>query len=298
MKILLLGKGGNVGQELQRTLLPFGDVAALCRHDADLEDLPGLKTVLARQAPDIIVNAAAYTSVDQAQSHEQSAYRINAEAVAILADYARRRGTLLVHYSTDYVFDGAKREPYVETDEPNPLNSYGASKLAGEIAISRSGCDFLVLRTSWVYSSHGSNFVKTILRLANERSELRIVADQHGAPTSAEMIADVSALAIAGYRSGRLERGIYHLAASGETTWHGLACHIVERAIQNGVPLQTAPDRIVPIATEEYPVPAKRPKNSRLDTQALTGALGLQFPDWKVHANRVIDQLTKVDIAK
>ncbi|CUJ56158.1 dTDP-4-dehydrorhamnose reductase [Achromobacter xylosoxidans] len=295
MKILLLGKGGNVGQELQRTLLPFGDVTALCRQDVDLEDIPALNRVLSSQAPDVIVNAAAYTAVDQAESNANSAHRINAEAVAAMADDAKRRDALLVHYSTDYVFDGDKTEPYIETDGPNPLSVYGRSKLAGEVAIQESGCQALVLRTSWVYSSHGSNFVKTILRLAAEREELRIVADQFGAPTAAEMIADVTALAIAGHRSAQLPNGVYHLAATGSTTWHGLACHIVRRARQNGAPLKVDFDRITPIKTEEYPVPAKRPKNSRLNTDSLMTALRLEFPHWTVHADRVIDQLTKRD---
>ncbi|WP_175186207.1 dTDP-4-dehydrorhamnose reductase [Achromobacter animicus] len=295
MKILLLGKGGNVGQELQRTLLPFGDVIAMCRQDIDLEDIPSLHEALARQSPDVIVNAAAYTAVDQAESNATSAHRINADAVAAMANYAGLSNSLLVHYSTDYVFDGAKDDAYVENDSPNPLSVYGSSKLAGEIAIQESGCQAIVLRTSWVYSSHGSNFVKTILRLAKERDELRIVADQFGAPTSAELIADVTALALAGYRSKKLPRGVFHLSASGSTTWHGLARHIVQRALQNGADLKVSPERVVPIKTEEYPVPARRPKNSRLDTQALTKALGLALPHWTAHADRVIDQLTKWD---
>lgn len=295
MKILLLGKGGNVGQELQRTLLPFGDVIAMCRQDIDLEDIPSLNEALARQSPDVIVNAAAYTAVDQAESNATSAHRINADAVAAMANYAGLSNALLVHYSTDYVFDGSKDDAYVENDSPNPLSVYGSSKLAGEIAIQESGCQAIVLRTSWVYSSHGSNFVKTILRLAKERDELRIVADQFGAPTSAELIADVTALALAGYRSKKLPRGVFHLSASGSTTWHGLARHIVQRALENGADLKVSPDRVVPIKTEEYPVPARRPKNSRLDTQALTNALGLELPHWTAHADRVIDQLTKLD---
>jgi len=295
MKILLLGKGGNVGQELQRTLLPFGDVIAMCRQDIDLEDIPSLNEALARQSPDVIVNAAAYTAVDQAESNATSAHRINADAVAAMANYAGLSNSLLVHYSTDYVFDGAKDDAYVENDSPNPLSVYGSSKLAGEIAIQESGCQAIVLRTSWVYSSHGSNFVKTILRLAKERDELRIVADQFGAPTSAKLIADVTALALAGYRSKKLPRGVFHLSASGSTTWHGLARHIVQRALQNGADLKVSPERVVPIKTEEYPAPARRPKNSRLDTQALTKALGLALPHWIAHADRVIDQLTKWD---
>jgi dTDP-4-dehydrorhamnose reductase len=296
MKILLLGKGGNVGQELQRTLLPLGQLTSLCRYDADFEDLAGLRDVVSAHAPNIIVNAAAYTAVDQAETNVGSAQRINADAVGILSDYSKQHGTLLIHYSTDYVFDGIKADPYIESDLPNPLSVYGKTKLAGELAVLESGCEAIVLRTSWVYSSHGKNFIKTILRLAKERDELRIVADQCGAPTSAEMIADVTALAIAGHQNGYLPRGLYHLAAQGEATWHALACHIVRRALSNGVQLRTTVDSIRPIRTEEYPAAAQRPKNSRLNAHALTMALRLQLPNWEVHANRAIDQLTLMEI--
>ena len=295
MKILLLGKGGNVGQELQRTLLPLGQLTSLCRYDADFEDIAALRSVVSAHAPNIIVNAAAYTAVDQAETHVDSAQRINADAVGVLADYAKRHGALLVHYSTDYVFDGTKADPYVESDRTNPLSVYGKTKRAGELAVLDSGCEAIVLRTSWVYSSHGKNFIKTILRLAKERDELRIVADQCGAPTSAEMIADVTALAIAGHQNGQLPRGLYHLAAQGEATWHTLACHIVRRALSNGVHLRTTADSIRPISTEEYPAAAQRPKNSRLNAHALTMALRLQLPNWEVHANRAIDQLTLME---
>lgn len=291
MKILLLGKDGQVGRELQRTLLPQGEVAALGRGDADLENLSSLSDVLHARTPDILVNAAAYTAVDKAESDEATAYRINAEAVGVMANYVRHSGALLVHYSTDYVFDGEKSGAYVEADAANPQSVYGRSKRAGEEAILQSGCNALIFRTSWVFSAFGGNFIKNILRLAKERESLNVVADQHGAPTSAELIADVTALAIAGYRSRTLSNGIYHLTAAGETTWHGLACHVVERARANGAKLTLIPQQIHAIPTDAYPLPAKRPKNSRMDTGALSSALDLHLPDWKIHVDRAVDQL-------
>lgn len=291
MKILLLGKDGQVGRELQRTLLPFGEVLAFNRNQADLENLTELDQLLRAQTPDLIVNAAAYTAVDKAESDQAAAFRINAEAVAVIAEYAFQNNVLFVHYSTDYVFDGQKSGAYVETDSPHPLGVYGLSKRMGEEAIAKSQCSALIFRTSWVFSAHGNNFIKTILRLAKEKNSLNIVADQFGAPTSAELIADVTALAIAGYRSGNIDRGIYHLTAQGSTHWYGLACHIVDRAIANGVSLQLDSSRIRAITSEEYPVPAKRPRNSRLDSRLLSSKLGLQLPDWTVHVDRTIDQL-------
>ncbi len=295
MKILLLGKNGQVGTELQRTLLALGTLIALDRSTADLEKPAMLRTVLETHSPDVIVNAAAYTAVDKAETNREAAQAVNAESVAVIADYAKAHDALLVHYSTDYVFDGFKASPYEPADATHPLSVYGATKRQGEEAIVASGCRFLVFRTSWVFSAHGSNFVKTILRLAKEREALNIVADQHGAPTSAELIADVTALAIAGHRQGLCKSGIYHLTAAGHTTWHGLACHIVARAAANGVVLKAAVERISPIPTEAYPLPAPRPKNSRLDTAALSDALLLQFPDWTVHVNRTVDQLTTLE---
>ena len=297
MKILLLGKDGQVGRELQRTLLPLGEVHAVGRSEVDLRDLAALKGLLDAHAPDIVVNAAAYTAVDKAEQEEASAYQINAEAVGALAVYARLRGALLVHYSTDYVFDGEKAVAYVETDETNPKSAYGRSKRAGEEAILDSGCDALIFRTSWVFAAHGNNFVKTMLRLAKERASLSVVADQHGAPTSAELISDVTALAIAGHRRQTLPSGIYHLTASGETTWHGFASHIINRALANGVKLKVTADAIHPIATQAYPLPAARPHNSRMSTAALSSALGLHLPDWKIHVDRVVDQLTRLESA-
>lgn len=295
MKILLLGKNGQVGHELQRTLLPLGKLSAFGRTDADLEDLSRLRMLLDAERPNIIVNAAAYTAVDRAETHESAARMVNTAAVQTLAQYAGKHDALLVHYSTDYVFDGNKTSPYEVNDIPAPQSVYGATKLAGEVAIIESGCRALILRTSWVFSAHGRNFIKTILRLAKDRDTLSIVADQHGAPTSAELIADVTALAVAGYRQGQLADGIYHLTASGHTTWYGLASHVVERALKNGAVLKAKPTTVLPISTEQYPVAAARPKNSRLSCMALTSALLLELPDWSVHVDRTIDQLTSLE---
>ncbi|WP_454696900.1 dTDP-4-dehydrorhamnose reductase [Achromobacter aegrifaciens] len=295
MKILLLGKNGQVGTELQRTLLPLGDLVALDRSGADLEKPKTLRAVLESHSPDLIVNAAAYTAVDKAETNQATAHAINAESVAVIADYAKVRDALLVHYSTDYVFDGSKASPYEPADATNPLSVYGASKRLGEEAIVASGCQFLVFRTSWVFSTHGTNFVKTVLRLAKERESLNMVGDQHGAPTSAELIADVTGLAIAGHRQGLCKNGIYHLTASGHTSWFGLACHVVARATANGAALKTAVERIRPIPTNAYPLPAARPQNSRLETSALSSTLQLQFPDWTIHVNRTVDQLTTLE---
>jgi dTDP-4-dehydrorhamnose reductase len=291
MKILLLGKDGQVGRELQRSLLPLGEVVAFGRAEADLEDLPRLRDLLNTHSPDIIVNAAAYTAVDKAETDEATAYKINAEAVGEMADYAQQSRILLIHYSTDYVFDGEKATAYVEVDDTNPQSAYGRSKCAGEEAIFQSGCNALIFRTSWVFSIHGNNFIKTVLRLANERESLNIVADQYGAPTSAELIADITALAIPAYRSHALANGIYHLTAAGETSWHGLACHVVERALANGAILKLNAEQIQAIPTDAYPLPAKRPKNSRMNTGALSRSLGVHFPDWTIHVDRVADQL-------
>ncbi|MGR8978632.1 MAG: dTDP-4-dehydrorhamnose reductase [Gammaproteobacteria bacterium] len=293
MKILLLGKDGQVGFELQRTLLPFGEVVALNRTQANMEDPVQLNQVLKSYKPDIVVNAAAYTAVDRAETNRPLAFRINGDAVAELAGYASANKILLVHYSTDYVFDGLKAGRYLETDKTNPQSIYGLSKLAGEKAIADSGCNALIFRTSWVYSSHGKNFVKTILRLAGERENLNIVADQTGAPTSAELIADVTALAIAAYGYGKIPCGIYHLTAAGETSWHGFASHVVIKALARGMPLKIDHSKIYPLSTEDYPVPAKRPKNSCLDVNKIEAQLGLTLPDWQLHVDRTVEQLLR-----
>ncbi|MEF3168425.1 MAG: dTDP-4-dehydrorhamnose reductase [Deltaproteobacteria bacterium] len=291
MRILLFGRNGQVGRELSRTLLPLGEVKALGRAEADLSDPDGLRQVLLAHAPHFIVNAAAYTAVDRAESDKGTACRINAEAVGVMARYAAENAAVLVHYSTDYVFDGEKAGAYEETDAPNPINAYGRTKLAGERAIQESGCTAFIFRTSWVYSAHGANFIRTILRLARERSAIDVVADQHGAPTSAELIADVTALAIFALRKGLIDPGIYHLTPGGGTTWHGLACRVVDRARSLQPGLALAPEGIRPIPSEAYASPARRPRNSLLDTKKLCRALDLYLPDWTVHVDRVIEQM-------
>lgn len=296
MKILLLGKDGQVGRELQRTLLPLGEVIALGRHGADLSDLEALHATLEAHRPDVIVNAAAYTAVDKAESDRDMAAQINFRAVSALAKYAKARDALLTHYSTDYVFDGASGSPHTEVDLVGPQSVYGATKLAGETAITDSGCRAIVFRTSWVFSSHGSNFLKTILRLAQTKSSLNVVADQFGAPTSAELIADVTALAVNGYHRNQFADGIYHLAASGEASWCEFARYIVSQASARGAALQLTADGINAIPAADYPTPAKRPQNSRLNTSKLSQALQLQLPHWTAHTDRAIDQLIKIGI--
>jgi len=293
MKIVLLGGAGQLGRELQRTLPPIGEFIALDRGKADLADLEHLRAVLYTQAPSVLVNAAAYTAVDRAESEEIVAQKINVDAVRVMADYARHTGALLVHYSTDYVFDGENDGAYIENDATHPLSAYGRTKRAGEEAIQQGDCRHLIFRTSWVYSANGNNFVKTMLRLAGERDSLNVVADQIGTPTSAELIADTTARAIVAWQADVLPEGLYHLTASGETSWHGLASYVIERAIEKGAKLKLNANKIRAISTEEYPLPAKRPKNSRLDNSCLTTYLGVQMPEWKFHIDRVLDQLIK-----
>lgn len=281
--ILLFGTTGQVGWELRRALQPVADVVAKSRADADFDAPESLRAAFARPS-DVVVNAVAYTAVDQAETDADRATRINATSVGVLAEEAARTGALLVHYSTDYVFDGRSSSPYRDDDPPNPQSQYGRSKLAGEDAIRASGCDHLILRTSWVYTSRGKNFLRTILRLAGERETLRIVGDQRGAPTSARLIADatahVVAQALVERAEGRFASGTYHLTASGETSWHGFATYIVETARAAGwKPL--AVRTIDAIATADYPLPAPRPAYSRLDTGRLVERFGVVLPDWR-----------------
>ncbi len=277
--ILLTGKSGQVGWELQRALLPLGRIHAFGHVELDLADTAAVRRKLDEVRPDVIVNAAAYTAVDRAESEPERAQAVNAAAPALLAQETAQRGALLIHYSTDYVYDGAKAAPYVETDPTNPLGAYGRSKLAGEAGIRAAGADHLIFRTSWVYAARGANFLRTILRLAAEREELRIVMDQIGAPTWARLVAEATAQAlkqaVQERRSGSFESGVFHLAAAGETSWHGFAGAIVEG--RKGLRAKT----VTPIATAEYPTPAKRPANSRLDTEKFRTRFGLVLPDWR-----------------
>lgn len=297
-RILLTGKDGQLGFELRRSLAVLGSIAAVGRRELDLTRSPQIRDALQGLQPDIIVNAAAYTAVDKAESEPELAYAVNAQAPQALAEEAKKRGALLLHYSTDYVFDGSKQGAYVESDTPNPLSVYGRSKLAGEQAIRDSGCDHLILRTSWVFGAHGGNFLRTMLRLAKERDGLRIVGDQVGAPTSAALIADVSAHLIAAYLRGKaasgeapFRGGLYHLAASDAVSWHGYACEIVRIAGQLGMPLKVKEEGVAAIASRDYPQAARRPANSRLDTTRLRDAFGLVLPDWRDGVAHVLDQL-------
>jgi dTDP-4-dehydrorhamnose reductase len=279
--ILVTGVNGQVGFELARTLQGLGRVVALDRAALDLADLAQVRSTVRELKPSVIVNPAAYTAVDKAETDVDAAMRLNGEAPGVLADEAARVGALLVHYSTDYVFDGTKSAPYVEDDATNPQNVYGNSKLAGEQAIAESGCAHLILRTSWVYGVRGKNFLLTMLKLGAERPELRVVADQIGAPTWSNTIAtSTSHLLAQGLAANDLDwwrerSGVYHLTAAGETSWHGFAKVILEIAMG-----ETAPN-VIPIGTSDYPVPAKRPANSRMSHGKLTSTFGLALPDWQ-----------------
>lgn len=305
MKILLLGANGQVGWELQRSLSPLGGLKICDRQTADLAYPDALQKILRDFAPDIIVNAAAYTAVDKAESEPDKAHKINAEAVALLASEAKALQAWLIHYSTDYVFDGHKSGAYVETDRPNPQSVYGASKLRGEKAILESGCRHLIFRTSWVYARRGNNFAKTMLRLARERDQLKVVADQSGIPTSAELIADVTSLCLYRLRAeNAFDRpevaesifseqvsGIYHLTPGGSTSWHGFATFLIGEALAHGMTLKATPENIQAISTAEYPTPAKRPPNSRLNAQKLSDTFGVYLPPWQTAAKRLVVEL-------
>lgn len=289
-KILLLGKDGQVGWELQRALAPLGLLTALNRRECDLADPAQIQAALEQFEPEVIVNAAAYTAVDQAETDQAMARRINVDAVAELALYAREMGSLLVHYSTDYIFDGTKPEAYVEDDITNPLSVYGQTKLAGENRIRDALCRHLIFRTSWVYAARGGNFARTMLRLATERETFNVIDDQIGAPTSAELIADVTAHALRDVLSGRAPGGTYHLAAAGETSWYGYAQFVIAYARAQGIVLKLADTGLKPIPASEYPLPAKRPQNSRMNTHLLERSFALKLPQWQDGVKRVLNE--------
>lgn len=299
MKILLLGKNGQVGWELQRALAPLGEVIALDRQGADdlcgdLADLAGLAATVRKVAPDVIVNAAAYTAVDKAESEQALAALINAEAPGILAREAAALGAWLIHYSTDYVFDGSGQARWQEDAATGPLSVYGRSKLEGEQAIAASGALAVVLRTSWVYAARGHNFAKTMLRLARERDALNVVADQFGAPTGAELIADVTAhilRRVACEQDASHLAGNYHLSAAGETSWHGFAQFVLAYASNQGVALRVSAEQVGAISTEAYPVPAPRPRNSRLALGKLESTFTLKMPPWQQGVQRMMDEI-------
>ncbi len=285
MKILLLGKNGQVGWELQRSLAPLGTVLALDRRSTDfcgdLSQPERLAQTVRTYQPDVIVNAAAHTAVDQAESEPELVRSVNARAPAALAQAAAEVGAWLVHYSTDYVFNGAGDRPWQEGDATGPLSVYGHTKLEGEQAILASGCRHLILRTSWVYAARGGNFAKTMLRLAAERERLTVIDDQWGAPTGADLIADVSAIAIRSALQQPDLSGVYHLVAGGESTWHGYASHVVAQARLFKPDLNLKVNEIAPVPTSAFPTPAQRPRNSRLNTAKLQQAFGVVLPPWQ-----------------
>lgn len=295
MKMLLFGKGGQVGWELQRSLAPLGEVIAL---DTDSQDLCGdftrlddIAQTVRAIAPDVIVNAAAYTAVDKAESEPELVRTINALVPGLLARESRELGSWLIHYSTDYVFDGRGSKPWVETDPTGPLSVYGATKLEGEEAIRASGCRHLIFRTSWVYAARGGNFAKTMLRLAQERDRLTVIDDQIGAPTGADLLADVTAHAIRAALQQPELSGLYHLAAGGETSWHGYARFVLNLARQAGIELKAAAENVIPVPTSAFPLPARRPLNSRLDTSKLQTAFDMHLPLWQTGVARMLAEI-------
>jgi len=295
MKILLLGKNGQVGWELQRSLAPLGELVALSRHSTDTEggcgdltQLEALRQTVLKLRPDVIVNAAAHTAVDTAESEPELARTLNALAPGALAEAAHSIGALLVHYSTDYVFEGTGTTPWLEAAPTDPLSVYGRTKLDGERAIQASGCRHLIFRTSWVYAARGGNFAKTMLRLAAERERLTVIDDQFGAPTGADLIADVTAHAIRQVLQRPQDAGTYHLAAAGETSWHGYARFVIDtaRALKPELTLKT--QEVAPVPTSAFPTPAQRPLNSRLNTAHLRKTFGLVLPDWQHGVRRML----------
>lgn len=295
MKILLLGKNGQVGWELQRSLAPLGELIALDRqsqtHCGDLSNLNGIAKSLQDLQPNVIVNAAAYTAVDKAETDIEAANLINSQAPTVLAEAAKACDAWLVHYSTDYVFDGSGTRAWREDDTTSPLSVYGRTKLAGEQAIQQSGVRHLLFRTSWVYAARGNNFAKTMLRLAQEREQLSVINDQFGSPTGAELLADVTALAIRTAWDRQDVAGLYHLVADGETSWFDYADYVLNFARDAGISLKLAKDTLRAIPTEQYPTPARRPLNSRLNTDKLKTTFDLCLPSWQTGVERMLMEI-------
>ncbi len=299
MKILLFGRGGQVGWELQRSLGVLGEVVALDFDPAanpgqlcgDFNNLAGLAETVRRVAPDVIVNSAAHTAVDKAEAEPELVRTLNARAPGVLATEASKLGAWLVHYSTDYVFDGSGSKPWKEDDATGPLSAYGRTKLEGEQLV--AACPkHLIFRTSWVYAARGGNFAKTMLRLAKERDKLTVIDDQIGAPTSAELLADVTAHALRAAMASPQLAGLYHCVAGGATSWHAYARYVLEQARELGWTLKAGPDQVATVATADYPTAARRPLNSRLDTTKLRTAFGLHLPQWQVHVRRMLEEIT------
>jgi len=293
-RLLILGRKGQVGWELQRALAPLGEVVALDRHSdpcGNLEDLEGLRATVRRLKPQAIINAAAHTAVDKAESEPDLAWRLNAEAPGVLAHAAHEIGAWFVHYSTDYVFDGSGDNAWLETDPTGPLGVYGASKLAGETRITESGASHLIFRTSWVYAARGNNFARTMLKLAQERERLTVINDQFGAPTGAELIADVTAHALRQALAAGAPGGIYHLAAGGVTHWQDYARFVIDTARRRRPDEGWKVSAIDPVPTSAWPTPARRPANSRLDTRLLERTFGLQLPPWQQGVARMLEEI-------
>jgi len=294
MKILLTGKNGQVGFELQRALVPLGEVCAVDQPDCDMADGQAIRRLVRSVQPDIIINPAAYTAVDKAETEPELAHVVNVVAPGVFGEEAAKLGAWVVHYSTDYVFDGMKAGAYIEDDAANPQSVYGRTKRDGEIALQQSGARSLIFRTSWVVGAHGNNFAKTILRLAGERDHLTVVADQYGAPTSAALLADVTAQVVRQkQREGEagFPFGMYHLVAGGETNWCDYARFIVSKALAAGMSLKLLPGAIQPIPTSDYPTPAKRPANSRLDTGKFRRTFDLELPHWQIGVGHILQQI-------
>jgi dTDP-4-dehydrorhamnose reductase len=296
MKILLFGMNGQVGWELQRSLAPLGELVALDFDSpgplgADFTRPESLAATVRAVAPQVIVNAAAHTAVDKAEDEPDIARAINAAAPAVLAREAVAAGAMLVHYSTDYVFDGSGNQPWREDAPTKPLNVYGQTKVEGEQAVRNSGCRHLILRTSWLYSARGGNFARTMLRLATERDKVEVIDDQVGAPTGADLLADVTAHALRGVFANPELAGTYHAVAGGATSWHGYARHVIEFARLAGRPIRVQAQDIAPVATSAFPTPAQRPLNSRLDTRKLKQAFGLTLPDWQIGVERMLREV-------
>jgi len=292
MKLLLLGKGGQVGWELQRSLAPLGELVALdfdsTDFNADFSRPEQLAETVLKVRPDVIVNAAAHTAVDKAESEPDFARKLNATSPGVVAEAAQQIGALMVHYSTDYVFDGSGSKPWKEDDATGPLSVYGSTKLEGEQLVARHCAKHLIFRTSWVYAARGGNFAKTMLRIAKERDKLTVIDDQFGAPTGAELLADITAHAIRATLQDPSKAGLYHAVAGGVTTWHGYARFVIEQAKAAGVELKAGPDAVEPVPTTAFPTPAKRPHNSRLDTSRLQSTFGLVLPEWQSGVARML----------
>ena len=295
MKLLLLGKGGQVGWELQRSLAPLGELIALdfasTDFHADFSRPEQLADTVRQVRPDVIVNAAAHTAVDKAESEPEFARKLNATSPGVVAQAAREIGALMVHYSTDYVFDGSGTAPWKETDATGPLSVYGRTKLEGEQLVAQHCAKHLIFRTSWVYAARGGNFAKTMLRLARERDKLTVIDDQFGAPTGAELLADITAHAIRATLQDPSKAGLYHASAGGETTWYGYARYVLELAQQAGVELKAGPQQVEAVPTSAFPTPATRPHNSRLDTSKLQAAFGLVLPPWQNGVARMLREI-------